>query len=340
MSAVEAPAGTDHERLLALVHGFRASQVIHVLAVLGIADRLAAGPATAQQLAAGVSVDAGALARVLRLAAYLGVVEEAPGDRFSLTAVGEGLRSDVPRSMRSGAIMLGAEHYRAWADLLYAVRTGAPAFPHVFGTDMFSYLSQHPDSQAVFDAAMAGNVEMQIGSLADAYDFSAVGVLVDVGGGNGAVAAGVLAAHPGMTAVIEDQPQVLDAAREYLSRRGLLERCRLVPGSFFDFVPEGGDVYVMSHIVHDWSDEAAAKILRNCRAAMKLSSKLLLLEAVVPPHGTPAPVSLFDVNMLVMLGGKERTEEEFRRLLGDAGFTLDAIAPLSDRRSLIEAKPV
>lgn len=323
-----------------MVNGFRATQVIHVVAVLGIADHLVSGPATAQQLAGETGVDAGALGRVLRLAAYLGIVDEGPGETFALTPMGEGLRSDVPRSVRSGAIMLGLEHYRAWADLLYAVKTGEPAFAHVYGADLFTYLSQHPDSQAAFDAAMAGNVEMQVGSLPAAYDFSAVGVIVDVGGGNGAVAASILAAHPHVSAIIEDQPQVLEAAREFLSRRGLLDRCRLVPGNFFESVPAGGDVYVLSHIVHDWNDDAALKILANCRAAMRPSSRLLLLEAVLPPHGTQMAATLFDVNMLVMLGGKERTEAEFRDLLGRADFALHRIVPLSERRSLIEAKPV
>lgn len=235
--------------------------------------------------------------------------------------------------------MLGLEHYRAWGDLLYAVRTGRPAFSHVYGTDLFAYLSEHPDSQAAFDAAMAGNVEMQVGSLAAAYDFSAARVIVDVGGGNGAVAAAILAAHTDLTAIIQDQPQVLTAAKDFLSRRGLLQRCRLAPGNFFDSVPEGGDLYVMSHIVHDWDDAAALRILGNCRAAMAPSSKLLLLEAVLPPHGTTAPAMLFDVNMLVMLGGRERTEAEFRKLLENAGFRLDTIVPLSDRRSLLEASP-
>jgi len=328
-----------HAGLLTLVDGFRATQVLHVLAVLGIADRLDEAPATAVDLAARTEVDADSLERVLRLAAYFGVVAEVAGGRFALTELGQGLRSDVPGSMRALAVMLGAEHYRAWADLMYSVRTGKPAFPHIFGSPMFAYLAQHPEAQAEFDAAMAGNVENQLTGLVKACDFSRAAIVVDVGGGNGALAATILTANPSVTAVIEDQAQVLESAREFLGSRGLLERCRLVEGDFFESVPEGGDVYVLSHILHDWDDESALKILRNCRSAQRPSSQLLLLESVMSPHGMPSAASLFDVNMLVMLGGRERTEEEYRSLLAQASFRLTRVIPVSDRRSVIEAEP-
>jgi len=329
----------ERERLVALLNGFRATQVIHVMAVLGVADLLAGGPSTAPELASAVGAQADSLRRVLRLAAYFGLLTEASDDRFALTPLGEGLRSDVPGSLRRPAVMLGAEHYRAWADLMYSVKTGEPAFPRVFGSRMFDYLAQHPEAQAAFDAAMAGNVEIQLEGLVRAFDFSRAGVVVDVGGGNGAVAAAILAANPSVTVVIEDQAQVLEGARAFLGGGGLLDHCRLVTGDFFESVPEGGDVYVLSHIIHDWNDEAALKILRNCRAAAKTTSVLLLLESVVPPHGGTSPATLFDVNMMVMLGGRERTEEEYRSLLAAAGFRLTRVTAVSDRRSLIEAEP-
>lgn len=329
----------DRERLMALVNGYRATQVIHVMAVLGIADLLVDRSSTAVELASAAGVQPDSLRRVLRLAAYLGLLTEAADERFALTPLGDGLRSDVPASVRGLAIMLGAQHYRAWADLMYSVTTGEPAFPHVFGSGMFEYLAQHPEAQAAFDAAMAGNIEIQLDGLVRAFDFSKVGTVVDVGGGNGAVAAAILTANSSARAVIQDQAQVLEGARTFLHDRGLLDRCRLVAGDFFQSVPEGGDIYVLSHIVHDWNDEAALKILRNCRAVAKPSSLLLLLEAVVPPHGKTSPAALFDVNMMVMLGGRERTADEYTTLLDGAGFRLDRIVAVSDRRSVIVAEP-
>jgi len=235
--------------------------------------------------------------------------------------------------------MLGQEQYRAWGELMHSVTTGESAFPKVYGQSRFEQLGADPAAQADFDAAMAGTVERELGPVVTAFDFSRHRLVVDVGGGNGALVASILAANPGVEAILYEQPQVLAGAERLLSERGLLDRCRLVAGSFFDSVPSGGDVYVLSHIVHDWADDAALKILRNCRRAMPASSTLLLLESVVPPHGTPSPVALFDVNMLVMLGGKERTEAEFRELLRAAGFNLNRVAPLTERRSIVEARP-
>ncbi len=323
-----------------LLHGYRATQAAYVVAKLGVADRLAAGQATAAELAEAVGVDAGSLGRVLRLGAYVGLLDEVDGERFSLTGLGELLRTGVPGSLRALAVMLGQEHYRAWADLLSSVRTGEPAFPQVFGRPLFDYLAADAAAQADFDAAMADNAELHLRSLTTKFDFSGHRVVVDVGGGRGAVVASILTANPDVKAILFDQPQVLTAAESFLRGRGILDRCQLVPGNFFESIPSGGDVYVLSLILHDWDDQAALKILRNCRGAMQPSNTLLILESVVPPHGTPSPAALFDVNMLVMLGGKERTEAEFRALLEDGGFRLRRVIPLSERRSIVEAAAV
>jgi predicted O-methyltransferase YrrM len=326
-------------RLVALMHGFRSTQAIYVFAKLRLADYLADSPLTAAELASTVDADPASLGRVLRLAAYYGVVNELPEGRFGLTPFGQPLRSDVKDSIAPTAIMLGQEHYRAWGSLLHSVRSGESAFQHVYGLPMFDYLAKHPDAQADFDAAMGSGTDVFLRSLAAVYDFSESRVIVDVGGGNGSVSAVILKQNPSLEAVIYDQPQVLEAADRYLSAAGVRSRCRLVAGDFFSSVPDDGDIYMLSNIVHDWDDERAVRILRNCRTSMKPGAAVLLLEAVLPEHGRPSPATMFDVNMMVMLTGRERTEAQFRSLLGGAELRLTKVVAISDRLSLIEARP-
>ncbi len=336
------PSGLTSEQtqLLALINGFRSTQVVYVIAKLGLADLLANGAATAEELASASGVDASNLYRVLRLATFFGLTAEEAGGRFSLTTLGDGLRSDVRGSSRGMAIMLGEEHYGAWGSLLHSVTTGESAFARVYGSPMFDYLLAHPESQAVFDAAMAAGTGLYLAALTEIYDFSGFRRIVDVGGGNGSVAATILDRNPNATAVVYDQAQLRAAAERYLQSSGVSDRGRFEPGNFFESVPAGGDLYLLSTIVHDWDDERALKILRNCRAAMDARAVLILLEAVMQPHGHPSTASLSDVNMMVVLTGRERTEEEFRALLAAAGFELKQISPFLERRCLLEARPV
>src|SRR5713226_2402045 len=329
----------DLLRLVALMHGFRSTQVTYVIAKLGLADHLAAGPLTAAELASRVKVNPENLGRVLRLAAFYGLVTELPEGRYELTPFARPLRRDVDDSIAPTAVMLGQDHYGAWGALLHSVKSGESAFQHMYGMPMFDYLAKHPDSQADFDAAMSAGTDVFLKSLVDVYDFSEVRVIVDVGGGNGSVSAVILKQNPSLEAVIYDQPQVLQAAERYLSDAGVRARCRLVPGDFFASVPDDGDLYILSNIVHDWDDERAVRILRNCRTSMKPSAAVLLLEAVLPEHGRPSVATMFDVNMMVMLTGRERTEAQFRSLLGGAELRLTKVVALSDRLSLIEARP-
>jgi SAM-dependent methyltransferase len=326
-------------RLRSLVQGFRSTQVTYVIAKLGLADQLAESPLTATELAARVNVDAPSLGRVLRLAAFYGLVKELPGDRFELTPLAELLRTGVEGSINATAKMLGEEHYGAWAELLHSVKTGEPAFDHVYGAPFFDYMAKHPETQATFDAAMSAGVDVVLKSLVDSYDFSRTRVVVDVGGGNGSLTAMIVKRFPDMQGVIYDQPQVLEAADRYLSEARVRDRFRLVPGNFFSSIPEGGDIYFLSNIVHDWDDERALRILQNVRAAMKKDATVLLLEAVLPEHGSPSPAAMADVNMLVLLTGRERTEKQFRTLLGNADLSLTNVIPIWERESLIEAKP-
>jgi ubiquinone/menaquinone biosynthesis C-methylase UbiE len=324
-----------------MLYGFRATQTAYVVAKLGLADRLSAGPLSASELASQVNVNPRSLGRVLRLAAFFGLVGEDPDGRYSLAKLGQPLLSDVEGSVRAFAVMMGEEHYRAWSGLLHSVQTGESAFDHVFGVEFFDYLAQNPQSQATFDAAMADGTDELFGRpLADAYDFSSVRRMVDVGGGNGSVTAAILKLHPRLEAVIYDQPHVLPAADLYLEKRGVRDRCRLVAGNFFESVPQGGDVYLLSNIIHDWDDDRALLILRNCRRAMTPKARALLLEIVMPPHGHPSRAVMYDVNMMVLLHGQERSADEYRNLLAEANLELAPIKHLSDRIDLLEGMPV
>lgn len=327
-------------RLIALTQGYRSTQVTYVIAKLGLADHLAEAPLTAAELAARVNVNAESLRRVLRLAAFYGLVAEVPGERFELTPLGRPLCDDSEGSVKATAVMLGEEHYTSWGALLHSVRTGEPGFEHVYGAPFFDYMAGHPDTQATFDAAMSSGLDVLLRSLADSYDFSKTRTLVDVGGGNGSIAAMLLKRNPSMEAVIYDQPHVLEAAEQYLTSAGVRSRCRLVPGDFFRSIPDGGDVYVLSNIVHDWDDDRALRILQNCRAAMAPVAVMLLIESVLPEHGRSSAAAMMDVNMMVLLTGRERTEAQYRELLAAARLRLTKVAPIYELESLLEARPV
>jgi SAM-dependent methyltransferase len=327
------------DRLLAMINGFRATQVTYVVAKLGIADQLANSSRTSAELANLVAADPAGLGRVLRLAALFGLVTEDSDGRFRLAPLGEPLRTASPDSVRPVAIQLGELHYGGWGALLHSASTGNPGFEHVYGAPLFDYLAKHPDAAATFDAYMSANKDAFATPLAEQYDFSRFRLMVDVGAGNGSVAAAILKQNPRLEAIIFDRPQVTGAAKEFLMAADVDDRCRLVPGSFFESVPSGGDLYLLSNVIHDWDDENAALILRNCRAVVKRNTPLILLEAILPPHGKPNGAVMADVNMLVMLNGKERTEREYAVLLRRAGFRLATTIQITERLSLLEALP-
>jgi hypothetical protein len=257
-------APDDLDRLMSLLRGYRATQAVYVVAKLGLADRLEAlGSATAAQLAAEVGANAKSLYRFMRMASFYGLFEEIDADRFRLTPLGALLASSAADSMRPLALMVGEIQYEIWGALIHSVLTGEPALEHIHGAPLFEYLSRNPELQAVFDAAMSVGVKARPSRLADLVDFSKAQVVVDVGGGNGSLAASILIAHPHLRAIVFDQAQVLEAADMYLTEAGVRERCELVAGSFFDSVPVRGDVYLLSNIVHDWDDARAETILRN-----------------------------------------------------------------------------
>jgi len=323
-----------------MVTGYYISRAIYVAATLGIADLLAHGPQPSSTLAKATGTHAESLTRVLRLLASVGVFTEQDDRCFALTPLGECLRTGVPGSMRSAAILFAGITQEAWRDLLYSVRTGEPAFHHVFGMDSFSYMAQHPEEAANFDEAMADFTKGIAIAVAATYDFSQFGTIVDVGGGNGMFLEAVLKAHPTLRGVLFDMPHVAERAQQRIEAVGLAERCKAVGGDFFLEVPSGGEAYILKHVIHDWGDARAVTILKNCHRAMGPQGKLLIVEGVYPSHIDQSDASRGaasnDVNMLVCTGGRQRSEAEFRSLYGAAGFTLTRIVPIQATSSVIE----
>ena len=326
--------------LYQLATGHYVSHAIYAAAKLGIADLLGTGPQRCDDLAKATGTHAPALRRVLRLLASAGVFAETEDGRFELTPVGSCLQSG-PGSFRPVALLFTSPGVRAaWGDLLHSVRTGEPALNHVFGMGSFEYFAQHPEEAAVFDEAMGAFTAMVAIAVAAAYDFSRFGTIIDVGGGEGALLAGILRANPALRGVVFDMPRVAEGANETIAAAGLGDRCEFVGGDFFEAVPGGGDAYILKHVIHDWDDERAVRILRNCRRAMKAEGKLLIVEGVYPERIDRSVVSrgaaANDVNMLVCTGGRQRAEAEFRALFDAAGFELTRIVPTQAMSSVIE----
>jgi hypothetical protein len=323
-----------------LVNGYQVSQALHVAATLGLADLLAAGPRSSDELAAATDSDPDALYRLLRALAAVGVFHEADERRFALTELGEGLRSDAPEGIAGWARFMGRpDIWAAWSSLLHSVRTGENAFRHVHGTDVWSYRADRPEESAIFDGAMMALTRSSNRALVEACDFGRFGTIVDVGGGNGALLALLLGRYPDVQGVLFDQPHVVSGADDVLGAAGVADRCRVVGGSFFEDVPAGGDAYVLKAIIHDWEDEESLAILRACRAAMDGDAALLVIERVVGPPNADLAAKLGDLNMLVGPGGRERTVEELESLLAAGGFRLVGVTPTAAGLSVVESVP-
>jgi hypothetical protein len=329
-------------RMGRLADGFLTTQLLYVAARLGVADVLAQGPRTGAELAAAVGADPDLLARALRGLVLEEVLAEEEGGRFALTELGQCLRADAPRSMRGPVLARGEVYYQAAAGTLAAVRHGGTAFEHVHGDRFFDHLRRHPEQEAAFQASMTARSEQEAGDVVAAYDFGGIGRLVDVGGGHGILLGAILRSAPDLHAVLVDQPAVISDARLRLAAEGVADRCQLVPGDFFAGVPAGADAYVLSRVLHDWSDDDARRVLATCRAAMGPPSRLLIVEAILPERAIDQPAVIqMDLYMLVLLGARERTETQFRRLLADTGFRVERVVPTASPAglSVIEAVP-
>jgi hypothetical protein len=328
--------------MLRMIWGIHISRAIYVAAELGIADRLAAGPLSSAELAEGTQAHEPSLYRVLRLLASLGVLAEGEHRSFGLTVLGDRLRGDVPASMRSWAMLVEAiGGVRTFEPIIRTVRTGAPGVDLTYGMGLFEFLAARPEHAAGFDAAMSERTAAFAPGVAAGHDFSGLRTVVDVGGGKGTLLAAILQAHGRLRGVLMEAPAVAAAAGPVLEAAGVADRCKVVAGDFFAAVPGGADRYLLANVLHDWDDDRAVAILAECRKAMAKDGRVLIVERLIPDDPDDPeqalPTLLSDLNMLIVTGGKERTNAEYGSLLTRAGLTLDRMTPVSFPYGIIEA---
>jgi hypothetical protein len=326
-------------QVLQVAVGYAASAALYTAITLNVADHLASGPKDVSELARMSGANEDALFRVLRLLASLGVFAETGSRQFVLNPAAELLRKDVPGSLRGMAVFLPDPfHFRTYANLLDSVTTGRPAVDTTVGMPVFEYLAKNPDYSKVFNDAMTALSAPVIAAALEAYDFGQIGVLVDVAGGHGEVLLSILKKHANVRGVLTDVGHVIDGAKPRIAAAGLADRCRAVPCDFFRAVPEGGDAYIMKHIIHDWDDGRATTILKNIASAMGAKrGKVILLESVIAAGSAPDFGKFLDIEMLAMPGGRERSADEFRALFAGAGFELTRVVPTKSPLSVVEA---
>jgi O-methyltransferase domain/Dimerisation domain len=334
----ESVAAPPQFAMLQMIIGFWVSRAIYVAAKLGLADLVKDSPKTADELARLTGTHSPSLYRALRALASVGVFTDDGRGHFAQTPLSETLRSDTPGSLRALAIVeLGQEHYPAWGNLMHSVKTGEIAFDNLFKQNVWEYYARNPEDGSNFNESMKGLTEMVNVAVLEAYDFSGVDKLVDIAGGTGGLIGAILAAHPRMRGVLFDLPHVIAEAGPLLDAAGVRDRCETSTGDFFRSVPEGGDAYVMKWIIHDWPDEKSTAILKNIHRAMDKNGKLLLIEMAVSEGNQPDMSKFIDLDMMVMTGGRERTEAEFNSLLAASGFKLTRVIRTTSPFCVIEA---
>jgi hypothetical protein len=331
-----------HE-LLELISGSWISQALYVAAELRIADLLAASPATGEALATATGTNAAALERLLRALTTIDVCRQRNDGTFEITPKGALLGSDAPGTVRAWTLWWGKYLWPVWGNLLYSVRTGKSARSMLLGTEGFEHLTRDPEAAAVFNRAAAELTRLTAADVVSAYDFTGLGRIMDVGGGRGELLAAILRAAPAARGVLFDLPHATEAGRQHFAEVGLAARCEFVAGDFFRSVPPGADAYVLKSVIHDWNDERSRTILQHCRMAMGSSGRLLLVEALLPERLGTSPAhqaaAWSDLNMLVALAAKERTEAELRTLAASAGLRVTRVVPAGRTFSLLEAVP-
>jgi O-methyltransferase domain/Dimerisation domain len=325
--------------LFQLATGYWLSQAIYVAAKLGIADLLKDGPQTSTALATATQSHAPSLFRMMRALSSIGVFEQVGQGRFALSPLAEGLRTGITGSLKATIITIGEIHYQAYGDLLHSVETGSPSFNKVFGASLFEYLQRNTEACDAFNQGMSDLSSMLAYAVLLAYDFDGISSIVDVGGGEGKLLETILDFYPGVEGIVFDSSRTIERTKQRICSDRSPRQCSYVAGDFFEAVPEGADAYLLCGVVHDWNDEHAIRILRNCRRAMKASGRVLLLEMLLPETADKHFGKLLDLNMLVMTGGRERTRAEFSVLLDAAGYKVTRIIDTMAPQSLIEAVP-
>ena len=329
----------ETEELNRLMLGVAVSRAICTVAELGVADHIADRTAVpVATLAQKTGTHERSLHRVLRLLASRGLFRETSPGAFEHTPLSFALREDAEGSYRAGARMFH-RFFPAWDALDHSIRTGAPGFDRAFGSPLFDFVMANPAVGPLLDAGMSSFHGYETAAMLDAYDFSGVKTLADIGGGNGSLLTGALKRYPAMRGILFDLGHVVGRAQTNLRAAGLAERCEVIEGSFFETVPSGADAYLFRHIIHDWTDEQSLQILGHCRRAIPSDGRLLLVECVVPAGNDPSASQDFDITMMTFPGGMERTEPEFKALLDQAGFALTSVTPTSTMVSVVEARP-
>jgi SAM-dependent methyltransferase len=336
------PSRSPQQVLMQISQGMWVAQAVAAAARLGIADALAQSqPQESTTLARAVGADARALARLLRALASVGVLAEPLPHQYTLTPVGELLRSDIPDSMRDWLIAeTDTPHWQACGQLSEGVRSGQTVVPQLFGMHIYEYYAAHPEDRACFSRAM-GNISALVAQgTVQHYDFSRTQHIVDVGGADGGLLLAILDVNPHVRGTVFDRPHVVEAARQAIHAKNYQLRCEVVGGDFFQAVPSGADLYVLKFILVDWKDEEALRILQNCRTAIVPNGKLLVIEMTIPDDNRPSAAQLFDLNMLVMTGGQERMVSEYGALLAKARFRLARVIPTGSPFHVLEAVAV
>lgn len=339
------PTDDDRTGLQGMISTYMMSQILSVTASLGIADLLAAGEASVAALAKSTETHHRSLARLLRALVAWGILEETQPGCFKLTALGTPLRTDVPGSLRDLALArCGEPVWRSWGDLLHTVRTGQTAFEHVFGMNSFQYTSLRPDRVAIFDDYMAVLTHRSIAAILASHNFSQYRHIVDVGGGNGTLLSRIIATVPEAMGCIFDTPAGVKGARRRLEQAGVVDRCRITTGDFFEAVPEAADAYILKSVLHDWDDDQAVIILENCRRAMHPDSVLLIVERLLPERITCCDahreITMIDMHMLVVPGGRERTIAEYTALCAAALLEPLGVGATESPFAIIQARKI
>jgi len=327
-------------QLTKLINGFQVSQIVHVAASLGIADRLRDGTRPSADIAAEIGADPRSLYRLMHALASVGVLDEKAGASFSLTDMGECLRSDSPNSRAAWTRNIGRPYaWRAWGEMHHSVMTGEDAFRHVYGESVWDWRGKHPEETRIFDEAMAELSRGAADGIADAFDFSSFKCIVDVGGGLGETLATILSRNQQCTGILYDLPHVIANAPPVLAAHGVADRCGVIGGDMFASVPAGGNIYIIKNVLLDEDDKKASTVLKLCRSAIDLSGRLIVVEPLVAPPNQPE-VSLLDMTMLVMTGGRKRTAEEYSALLAEADFEIEKLIAKPPPMTILVAAPV
>ncbi len=334
---LETPAAT-REWLHQSIDAYQFSQFLYAAAKLGVADLLQDGPRPYEALAHATGTDPAALLRLLRALASAGIFKHLPGDRFEQNDVSALLCESAPGSLRAWAILAGEQPYPAWGHLLHSIKTGEAAADHLYGTNGWQYRRQNPAVAEVFNNAMSAMARGAVAAILESYDFSRSNCIVDVGGGQGSLLAGILHANPSARGVLQDLDLAVQEARDVLARAGVADRCQTVAGSFLQEVPPGGDLYLLKDILLMWKDDDASLVLRNCRQTMQPGQTLLIVERLIPAEGPTLEDGMADLRMLVMNGGRLRSQEDFQRLLSRAGFGPARSIQTRSSYQILEAK--